>query len=305
MRVMQFLYAQYISGTDSDIVECNMLHSIDKIYDLYVYLLNLLLAIRDKASQRIEVAKERRFKVPNGSVSDRKLVNNAFLEILSKNIYLSDYSQKNRQLTWKEQEGYISLLFEELRRWSYYESYMFREETSFESDKDFILKYYRTQIKSHQKLSECLEDQYVTWVDDLEIAHEMVYNTLKVIKPATSAHFRLYTLYKDTEDKDFIIALYRKTLFHYEFFDELIGNTASNWDLKRMAVLDRIILQMALCEFLYLPTIPPKVTMNEYIEITKVYSTEKSKVFVNGMLDQLLKILYDGKKIIKIGKGLM
>lgn len=302
---MQFLYAQYVSGTDSNVVERNMLQSIDKIYDLYVYLLNLLLALRSKASQRIEAAKERRFTTPRGSVSDTRLVNNAFLEILSKNIYLSAHSKKNRQLTWQEQDGYIALLFEELRRWSYYESYAACKESSFETDKDFVLKYYMTQIKSHKKLSECLEDQYVTWMDDLEIAHEMVYNTSKFIKPATSVNFRLYTLYKDAGDKEFIITLYRKTHSHHKDFDELISNTASNWDLERMAVLDRIILQMALCEFLYFPTIPPKVTMNEYIEITKVYSTEKSKVFVNGMLDQLLKILYDKKKIIKVGKGLI
>ncbi|XOD69448.1 MAG: transcription antitermination factor NusB [Flavobacteriales bacterium AspAUS03] len=305
VRAMQFLYAQYISGLDCNIVERNMLQSIDKIYDLYICLLNLVLSFRNRALQKIEAEKERKFVIFGNFSSNRKFADNALLEILSKNVYLSDYSAKNQQLTWQEYMSYVILLFEELQHWPYYKEYVIQEESSFEEDKDFILKCYETHIKPHKKLREWFEDQYITWVDDLEIAHSMTYDTLKFIKATTPVHFRLYSIYKDKEDKIFIITLYRKTISHCENFNELIRSVATNWDLDRMAILDKIVLQMALCEFLYFPTIPPKVTMNEYIEITKIYSTSKSKIFINGILDQLFKVLNKQEKILKIGKGLM
>lgn len=282
-----------------------MLQSVDKIYDLYICLLNLVLAIRDRALQKMKAVKERKLIIRRDFAFSRKFAGNVLLEILSKNVYLSDYSAKNQQLTWQEHMSYVILLFEELQHWPYYKEYVIQEESSFEADKDFILKCYEKHIKPHQKLHEWFEDQYITWVDDLEVAHSMAYDTLKFIKNTTPVHFRLYSIYKDIEDKNFIIMLYRKTLSNCEPFNELIRSVASNWDLERMAILDKIILQMALCEFIYFPTIPPKVTMNEYIEITKIYSTGKSKIFVNGMLDQLFKVLYKQEKILKIGKGLM
>lgn len=191
-----------------------------------------------------------------------------------------------------------------MQKWSFYQSYLFKDET-FDVDKDFILKYYETHIKYHKKLYELFEDKYITWIDNIQIAYSMLYSTLKFIKSTTSPHFRLYTLYKDIEDKNFIIFLFQKTLANNKKFNELISCAANNWNLNRINNLDRIILQMGLCEFLYFPTIPPKVTMNEYIEISKIYSTEKSKFFINGILNQLFKTLNNEKKIVKVGKGLI
>lgn len=297
VKAMQFLYMKYISSNiDDKIIESIMLQSIDKIYDLYICLMNLLLSLKKLEEKKIKI----------NSLDKRRLYNNTFLEILSKNIEIIKYSKENKELTWENKDGYINFLLEKLKNWSQYKIYISQKNISFDNDKKFILKYYKTHIKYNEKISESLEDIYITSTDDLDIVHDIVFKILKIIGNNNySSSFSLYNIYKEKYYKNFIINLYRKTLLHNKFFDKMISDTVKNWDLSRIAILDRIILQMSLCEFLYFPTIPPKVTMNEYIEITKVYSTQKSRIFINGMLNKILNILNEKKKIFKIGKGLL
>lgn len=296
VKAMQFLYMKHISyNIDNKIIENIMLQSIDKIYDLYICLMNLLLSIK-KLEEKIKI----------NSLCKRRLYNNTFLEILSKNIEIIKYSAKNKQLTWENKDGYINFLLENLKNWSQYKIYISQNYISFDNDKEFILKYYKTHIKSNKKITESLEDVYITSTDDLEIVHDIVFKILKIIGNENySSSFCLYNIYKEKNYKHFVINLYRKTLLHNKIFNKMISDTAKNWDLSRIAILDRIILQMSLCEFLHFPTIPPKVTMNEYIEITKIYSTQKSRIFVNGMLNKIFNVLNEEKKIFKIGKGLL
>lgn len=302
---MQFLYSQHLSGEDPKIVEHNMLHSIDKIFDLYVCLLGMLLGLQEKSLEKIRIKKEKILPTHEDLHPNKKFAHNRLLAILSKNRQLSDYIAKNQQLNWRNHQEYLSIFFKQLEQLPLYKDYCSSKEDSFKEDKTFILAYYEHFFADDEKLYEFLEDGYITWADDLCTAHVMVYNTLKCIKSDTTDHFRLYEVYRDTEDKNFVQQLFRKTYLYKEEFNTLISQTSSHWELNRIAFLDLIILQMSMCEFLYFPSVPPRATMNEYIEITKIYSTEKSKTFINGMLDQLFKDLTQQNKINKSGRGLL
>ncbi|AID37462.1 transcription antitermination protein NusB [Candidatus Walczuchella monophlebidarum] len=281
-KVMQFLYAQHISNEDTKIVEYNMFHSIEKIFDLYIYLLSLLLGLHEK------------FRSEKKRFPGDKLAYNKLLIILSKNKKLCQYINDNKQLSWNNYDDYLLILFKELYTLPLYHDYCSTVKSSFEEDQNFILHYYEENFANHDKLYECLEEDYITWVDDLYPANIMVYKTLKFINPSTPNNFHLYNLYR--ENKYFVHKLFHKTFRYKNEFNTLIRQTSKNWNLERIAILDLIILQMSICEFLHFPSIPPRVTMNEYIEITKMYSTEKSRIFVNGMINKLFKILNDKKK---------
>lgn len=213
------------------------------------------------------------------------------INILSQNIELYNYNKKNKQLSWIDKDDYINFLFKDFKNWPYYNLYINNNNNNFENDKDFILKYYNTYIKYNKKINECLDDFCLTWIDDIDTVHDIVFNTLKYINKE-SKYYKLYNLFKDEVYKNFVLELYRKTLVNNKLFDNIISNISTNWKLERIVLLDRIILQMAICEFIFFPKIPPKVTINEYIEITKIYSTEKSKIFINGILNKIFKKFY-------------
>ncbi|AFJ90866.1 transcription antitermination factor NusB [Blattabacterium sp. (Blaberus giganteus)] len=302
IRSLQFLYAQHLSKMDSKKVEKNMLKSIESLHHMYIFLLYLILKIRENA-----------INFNNKTAIIQKFAYNSVIKILSKNKYLIEeyHSTKNSvKILWNQQDKYIFMLLQEMQKKPnfckkyYKESYSSFD--SFEEEKTFLIKYYKNFFIPNKKLVEYIEDlYYINGEEDLYIAHTMVCKTLQFINLSTPKNFKLYNIYKNNENKKFIISLYRNTIFHKDEFNNLINNTSNNWDIKRIAIIDLIILQMAICEFLYFPNIPPKATMNEYIEITKIFCMEKSKIFINGILDNIFKFLYKKNKIFKIGKGLM
>ncbi|WP_185857173.1 transcription antitermination factor NusB [Blattabacterium cuenoti] len=309
IRSLQFLYAQHLSKMDSNKVEENMLQSIESLHHMYIFLLYLILKIREKA---LKIKKNLYNNNKNKTDIIRKFAYNSVIKILSKNKYLieeyrSTIKRDSVKILWNQQEEYIFILFQEMQKSNFCKKLFFKEPcSSFEEEKRFIIKYYKNFVIPNKKLIGYIEDlYYFNGEEDLYIAHTMVCKTLQFINHSTPKNFKLYNVYKNNENKKFIIDLYRNTIFHKEEFNNLINDISNNWDIKRIAVIDLIILQMAICEFLYFPNIPPKATMNEYIEITKIFCMEKSKIFINGILDQIFKFLYKENKIFKIGKGLM
>ncbi|WP_185872074.1 transcription antitermination factor NusB [Blattabacterium cuenoti] len=304
IRSLQFLYAQHLSKIDSNKVEKNMLKSIEELHNLYISLLFLILKIRENSLQ-----KKKYDKINTNTI--HQFAYNSVIKILSNNKYLiKEYNSKKNsgKILWKKKDKYIFLLLQEMQQSidkKNYNKHYTSFESSFEEEKKFIIKYYKNIIIPNKKLIEYIEDLYINGKENLCIAHTMVCKTLQFIKYSTPPNFKLYNIYKNDENKKFIIDLYRNTIFHKEEFNKLIKNISNNWDIKRIAIIDLIILQMAICEFLYFPNIPPKATMNEYIEITKIFCMEKSKMFINGILDQIFKFLHKKNKIFKIGKGLL
>ncbi|WP_185861996.1 transcription antitermination factor NusB [Blattabacterium cuenoti] len=290
IRGLQFLYAQYLSKMDSNQVEVNMLQSIEELHNLYIFLLCLILKIRENA---INFKKNK-----HNDFFIKKIAYNSVIQILSNNKYLikeCNSSENSGKILWKKQNEYIFLFLKEMQKSTLYNNFCDKTDLSFEEEKKFIIKYYKNFIIPNKRLIEYIEDLYIHGQENLCIAHTMVCKTLRFIKHYTPVNFKLYNIYKNDENKKFIIKLYRNTIFHKKEFNDLINNISNNWDIKRIAILDLIILQMAICEFLYFPNIPPKATMNEYIEITKIFCMEKSKIFINGILDQIFKLLYKKK----------
>jgi N utilization substance protein B len=195
------------------------------------------------------------------------------------------------------------ILLDEVKQSELYKKHMSKKAHNFEDDKQFVIDMFTELIAPNNKLYEYLEDNKLTWVDDIPVVNTQILKQLNQI--TEKSDFRISKLYKDEEDKEFVSALFRKTILNeVELAKEYIDKTP-NWDADRIAEIDTIILKMAICEFLKFPSIPIKVTINEYLEISKEYSTPKSSIFINGILDNLLKEFQADNKILKTGRGLM
>lgn len=292
-KAMQAVYAWKTSGEDADqrSIERNMLKGVDEIYDLYIYLLNLLEFQKSIAEHKMELAKNKNFPTPEDLNPNLKFVENPIFRILDENEELNAYSSKNKQLQWDLLDTYPNSIFKEIIATEEYAAYMNNPQRSFDADKDFVIGLYEKFIAPNENLHDWLEEKNLYWADDLHIANSMVVTTLKSFVPKSSGKIKLFKVYKDDDDREFIIELFRKTIRYSEETLKMIEEKATNWELDRIAVLDLVLMQMALTEFHYFPNIPPKVTLNEYIDLSKIYSTEKSKIFVNGILDRSLKEL--------------
>lgn len=288
---MQSIYAWKSSGTDSDqrAIEKNMLRGVDQIYDLYIYLLNLLYTQKTIAENKIELAKNKNFPTEKDLNPNLKFISNEIFRILDENEELNSYTSKNKQLAWDLLDSYPNLIYKDITSSEEYAAYMENPERSFNEDKELMITVYESYIAPNESLHDWLEELNIHWADDLYIANSMVVTTLKSFTPKSTGKIKLFKVYKDDDDKEFVIDLFRKTIRHDDETLKMIEDKAKNWELDRIALLDLVLLQMALTEFKYFPNIPPKATLNEYIELSKVYSTEKSKIFVNGILDRSMK----------------
>ncbi|MFV0530871.1 MAG: transcription antitermination factor NusB [Flavobacteriales bacterium] len=304
-KVMQAMYAYECSGEDMLVVEKNMFSGIEKIFDLYVYSINFLLEVRNLADTKLEIRKKRRLASEEDLNPNKRFVNNPVLEYLSKNPQINEYTSKNSQLTWDETDEYVKQIYTAILDTDEYHRYMTKEKVSFEDHKRIILRIFKYTIAPNEKIGEWYEDQEITWFDDYQISNTMVYRTLEHITEQEKEHFKVYKVFKDEEDEEFTKKLFRTTIHEKQRTGKIIAEKAKNWDIDRIAKVDYIILKLALTELLEFPNIPPKVTLNEYIELAKEYSTPKSRIFVNGILDSTLKEFSEKQKLIKSGRGLL
>ncbi|MBS7332387.1 MAG: transcription antitermination factor NusB [Weeksellaceae bacterium] len=306
-KVMQSVYAYNSLGTEGDerIVEKNLMKGIDQIYDLYIYLLNLVKVQQEIASNKIELAKNKNFPTQEDLNPNMKFVNNKMFKILSQNLELSRYTQNNKMYDWDIYDTYPNNIFNKLVESDLYKDYMKNDVNSFDEDQEFIINFFVEFIAEYEDLHDWFEGIQLNWADDLYIANSMVHMTLKSFRSSSSPLISLFKVYKDADDKKFTEELFRKTVRHQKETRQIVEDKASNWEIDRIATIDLIILEMALTEFLHFPNIPAKVTINEYIELAKNYSTEKSKIFVNGILDKTLKELKDNNNLPKYGRGLL
>lgn len=304
---MQNIYAYNCLGTDGEerMVEKNMLKSIDQIYDLYIYFLNLIKVQKEIAEHKIDLAKSKNFPTKEDLNPNLKFVNNKVFRILEQNLELSRYSNDNKNLLWDIYDSYPNNIYKALIESDLYKDYMKNDQNSFAEDLEFIMNFYVEFIAEYEDLHDYLEGIQITWADDVHIANAMVHTTLKSFRESSSPLISLFKVYKDLDDKKFTEELFRKTVRHQSETRKMVEEKAQNWELDRIATIDLIILEMALTEFLHFPNIPAKVTINEYVELAKNYSTEKSRVFVNGILDKTLKELKDNNNLPKYGRGLL
>ena len=306
VKVMQSIYAMHQNGSDSiEKEEKFLLYSIDNILDLYLTMLSSLIEIGKKEAIFIEKSSQKHITTSQERNPNKKFINNTILQILSENNSLS-IALENRKINhWELNEDYIQILLDSIKNSNFYAKYMANTVNNFEEDKQFILDIFTELIVPNEKLYEFLEDNKLTWIDDIPVVNTQIIKQLKLIKSAKDEAFKVPKLFKDQEDQEFVTNLFRKTVLNErELAKEYVDKTP-NWDSERIAEIDTIVLKMAICEFVKFPSIPVKVTINEYLEIAKEYSTPKSSIFINGILDNLVKEFQTNKKMIKAGRGLM
>ena len=301
---MQSIYAMHQNGSDSiEKEEKFLLYSIDSIQDLYLIMLSSLIEIVRAEAVFLDKSSKKHLTTAEERNPNKKFVDNLVIKMLEENNSLSIALENRKINNWSLNDDYILILLKEVKASEFYTAYMRNKINSFEEDKQFVMDIFTEIIAPNDKLYDYLEDHRLTWVDDIPLVNTQILKQLKALEP--SEDFRVQKLFKDTEDKEFVSALFRKTVLNEtELAKEYIDKTP-NWDTERIAEVDTIILKMAICEFLKFPSIPVKVTINEYLEIAKEYSTPKSSIFINGILDNLVKELQSSGKLLKTGRGLM
>jgi len=304
-KVLQVLYAYY-SSTEKSLnnTEKELFFCIQKTYDLYHYLLYLVIEIADYAEQRIEIRKNKHQPTNEDLNPNTKFINNIMIHKLRENRQLNAYLNQ-KKLSWANNNGLIKELYLFLTESDFYQEYMAEKNNSFSEDRKFVDKIFNKIILITEDLYEVLEEQSIYWNDDIEFVVSMISKTLKKFSERSNSDERLLPLFKDQDDMDFAKDLLRKSIINHDELRDLIKEHSQNWDLDRIAFMDILIMQLAVAEFLYFPSIPTKVSLNEYIELSKFYSTDKSRNFINGILDKTLKDLKKTGKVNKLGRGLI
>ncbi|MGV9004091.1 transcription antitermination factor NusB [Flavobacterium sp.] len=301
---MQSIYAMHQKNSDEFEKEEKFLYnSIDNILDLYLVMISALIEIQIKEVQFLETSSKKHLVTAEEKNPNRKFVNNALLNQLSESNSLSIALENRKINNWTLNDDYIIILLNEVKKSSIYQNYMLQKTTSYEEDKQFIVDLFIEVIAPNEKLYEYLEDHKLTWIDDIPVVNTQILKQLRNL--GEGQEFKITKLYKDEEDKEFVRNLFRKTVLNETALAKEYENKTPNWDTERIAELDTIVLKMAICEFLKFPSIPVKVTINEYLELAKEYSTPKSSIFINGILDNLVKEFTLEDKIKKTGRGLL
>ena len=305
IKVMQSVYAIIQSNSDDLKSEEKFLKfSLVKVYDLYVLLLSLLVEIRSLAEQYQEIAKKKHLATSEDINPKRKFIDNRFLQDLKNNSSLQNYIENNKLFNWKEDSEYVRLIWDAVQESTVYKDYINSDDvSSYKTDLEFVIELFKAVIAPYHKLYDYFESQYISWADDIPFVNTWFLMHAKKINSNTV--FSKDKLYKNKDDEHFAIDLFRKTMAHHNEFVDNIDKKTPNWDTDRIAEIDLILMKMALTEFVYFPSIPTRVTINEYIEIAKDYSTAKSSFFINGVLDKLLKEYTALGRIQKMGRGLL
>ena len=280
-----------------DNAEKELLFSLSKAYDLYNCLLSLIVAVSKEAHLRydVEVARAKREgkELPSG-----KFVNNRFAMQLEENRQLLEYMD-TQKLAWEDNIEFVRGLLSQFEQSQMYMEYMEDNTDSYDNDREIWRKLYKTFIMENETLDSLLEERSLYWNDDKEIVDTFVLKTIKRFDPVAGAKQELLPEYKDMEDKDFAVKLFRSTILNADQYQRYMSETSRNWDFSRLAYMDVVIMQIAIAEMVNFPNIPISVTINEYVELAKLYSTPKSGSYINGMLDSIARYLVDTGKVMK------
>uniref|UniRef100_UPI004048D371 transcription antitermination factor NusB n=1 Tax=Flavobacterium sp. TaxID=239 RepID=UPI004048D371 len=305
VKVMQGIYAMHQhQGENLDKEEKFLFQSIDNMHDLYLLILSALIEIREKEEEYLELASKKHLATKEERNPSKRFVENKVLNLLLHSDSLTEAIDKRSITNWKHNDDIILFLLEVIKESELYKEYMDLPKVTFKDDKKFIADLFTDVIAPNERLYDYLEEHKLTWLDDLPSVNTLILKQLKQCNENDES-FLITRLYKDLDDKDYVKSLFRKTILNEtELSKEYIDKTP-NWDTDRIAEIDTIILKMAICELLKFPSIPTKVTINEYLEIAKEYSTPKSSIFINGILDNLVKEFEKENRLNKAGRGLL
>lgn len=305
VKVLQSVYA-YNQRVDPNIdsQEKFLLHSIDQMLDLYLLLLQLLVSLQQQAESYLVISQKKHLATASEKNPSRTFVDNKLIRLIANNTTFAEAIKKKKLDYWAMDGEYVNILLKELRQLDWYEAYLKKKETTFKEDLDFAAKVFKEVIAPNEKLYDYLEDKRLTWIDDFPIVNTAIVKMLSKLNEKNGATLLVPTLYKNEEDREYALLLFRKVILNEDKLNAQIEGKTPNWDQERIADVDLIILKMGIAEFLFFPSIPVRATINEYLEISKEYSTPKSSIFVNGILDKIVKEFEEEGKLNKIGRGL-
>ena len=298
IKIVQLTYAYYQNGNRNiDTAEKELIFSLSKAYDLYLYLLQLIVAVAKEERHRVEIGLQRAFREGTEKPST-KFVDNKFAIQLEDNKMLASFIE-SQKLSWDDNIEFVRKLCNQIEESLAYQEYMESDDDSYEADREIWRKIYKQLIQENEDLDAVLEEKSLYWNDDKEVVDTFVLKTIKRFDPKNSSRQELLPEYKDDEDKDFARKLFRATILNADTYQRYMSETSRNWDFSRLAYMDVVIMQIAIAEMLTFPNIPVSVTINEYVDLAKLYSTYKSGGYINGMLDAIARHLVHTGKMMK------
>ncbi len=307
VKVMQCIYALSQSEDGSlEKQEKFLKASVENTYTLYLLMLSLLKELYGMAQKHVSHASKKYITTSSDNYPDTaKFVNNDLLLQIATNSLLKAELEKRKLKNWYLHEEYVKIIYREITASQLYQDYMASADKSYEEDRELMIGLFKEVVAPNDKLYDYFEDDKLTWVDDIPLVNTFILKRFKKIKPSQGEAFFLPKLLKDREDMDFALKLLTKTLLNDSKLVKEIEGKTPNWDKDRIADIDAILLKMAICELLNFSSIPERVTINEYLEIAKEYSTPKSSIFINGVLDKLVREYKTKGKLKKTGRGLL
>lgn len=305
VKVLQSIYAFNRRETpDIDVQEKFLKYSIAQMQDLYLLMLQLLVSVQEHAERYLTKSQQKHLATETEKNPSHTFVNNKLIKLIASNSVFAETIKKKKLNYWEMDSEYVNILFNDLREQEWYRDYLAQNETGFKEDQNLVLRLFKDVIAPNEKLYEYLEDKRLTWIDDFPLVNTAIVKTLGRLSEKNASMLLVPELYKNEEDREYAIQLFRKVILNEEKLQAEITGKTPNWDQDRIADVDLIILKMGIAEFLFFPSIPVRATINEYLEISKEYSTPKSSVFVNGILDKIAKEFSENGKLNKIGRGL-
>jgi N utilization substance protein B len=305
IKVLQTLYA-YNQSEEKEVskFEKSLLKSVDQVYEMYIWLLNLLIEVADYTVIDAEGRARKHLPTESDLNSNLRFQDNAFIEALRKNGKFIDQTKKYR-VSWAFDPEISREIFQSLKNSDEYKVYLNQEDHSIAAEKDIIKFVFKKIILQLPAVEQVFEEKFINWQLDKEVLQALVAKTFKNFSSIDSSKNHLAELTPNwDEDREFILDLFILTISHSEEYQNFISGKTKNWEADRIALMDTLIMRLAICELINFSSIPVKVTINEYIEISKIFSTPKSNTFINGILDKVLSELKTSGRIRKQGRGL-
>ena len=310
IKALQALYSYYTGGTEDHVKgEKELLNSISKIYELFVWQLSFMVEVKRFAIIRMEENKKKFYPTEEDLNPNLKFINNRVISYIENN---KDFQKKENlfKINWADEQEMVRKFYKEMRESDYFKQYMNNGKDSLEDDKLFIIKMIDLQLSKYNLLQAFYEEKSVYYSDGYDLVNILLIKFVDTLSAKHNEVTPLPGIYKTetaqiNDDKEFLKKLYRKVILESDSFDEILKARTKNWDYDRIPLMDLLLLKMAMVELTEMPTIPVKVTLNEYIELAKYFSTAKSKTFVNGVLDKLIRDFKEQDKIKKLGRGLI
>ena len=289
-KVVESLYSYQQNPIKFDVLEKNLFSGIDKIYHLYIYQLNFLVALKQVAERQMEIGKNKYIKTDDNINPNQKFIQNQVLKKIEENNERLSFTEKHQELNWDMHDELLIRTFQRITAGKRYQDFMKELDYNFEEDQKFIGKLFLRYIAENDDFHDYVEGKEMSWADDFHISNSMIQKTIGFFKEEEPSH-TLIKMIKDEDDRDFARKLLKETLNHWEESEKKLETRLENWDLERISLLDKIIIITAITELDYFPLTPGRVIINEYIEISKVFSSDRSHIFINGILDKYTKDL--------------